>query len=69
MAINKDADNVKRLAEAGILDIGGLTTEGRKAINAIEISDAEIRALTDIKSKLKLDSVKLDHPGSKVWRL
>ena len=69
MTMNRDTDNVKRLAEAGILDIGDLSTEGRKAIDAIALTDAEIRALVDIKSKLKLGSVKLDHPGSKVWRL
>ena len=32
-------------------------------------SDAEISALAEIKSKLKLASVKLENPGSKVWRL
>lgn len=69
MAMTKDTDNVKRLAEAGILDIADLSTEGRRAIDSIALSDAEIRALVDIKSKLKLGSVKLDHPGSKVWRL
>lgn len=69
MAIKKDTDNVKRLVQAGILDERELKAEGRAAINAIEISDAEISALVDIKSKLKLDSVKLENPGSKVWRL
>lgn len=69
MSIKKGSDNVKRLVEAGILDDHELKTEGRAAINAIEISDAEISALADIKSKLKLDKVKLENPGSKVWRL
>jgi hypothetical protein len=69
MAINKDSDNVKRLVEAGILDDHELKDDGRKAINAIDLTDAEISALVEIKSKLKLDKVKLEKPGSKVWRL
>ena len=69
MAINKSSDNVKRLVEAGILDDHALKAEGRAAINAVELSDAELKTLKDIKTKLKLDSVKLENPGSKVWRL
>lgn len=69
MAIKKNADNVKRLVEAGILDERDLKAEGRAAINAIDISDAELSALVDIKSKLKLETIKLENPGSKVWRL
>ena len=68
MAVKK-SDNVKRLVDAGILDDRELKAEGRAAIDAIEISDAEISALAEIKSKLKLASVKLENPGSKVWRL
>ena len=69
MAIKKDSDNVKRLVEAGILDDHALKAEGRAAINAIDLTDAELKALKEIKTKLKLDSVKLENPGSKVWRL
>ncbi|WP_421693590.1 hypothetical protein [Aestuariivirga sp.] len=69
MAMIKETDNVKRLAEAGILDTSDLTEEGIDAINAIVISEDEIGALLNIKSKLQLESVKLDFPGSKVWRL
>jgi hypothetical protein len=63
------SDNVKRLVDAGILDDHELKPEGRAAIDSITISDAEIDALVEIKLKLKLDSVKLENPGSKVWRL
>lgn len=69
MAMIKETDNVKRLVEAGILDDSGLTIKGIEAINAVSISDEEISALLEIKSKLQLESVKLDFPGSKVWRL
>ena len=68
MAVKK-SDNVKRLVDAGILDDRELKAEGRAAIDAVELSDAEISALAEIKSKLKLASVKLENPGSKVWRL
>jgi hypothetical protein len=69
MANKKDSDNVARLVEAGILDDRELKADGRAEINAIDISDAEISALADIKSKLKLEKIKLENPGSKVWRL
>ena len=69
MAMTKKSDNVKRLVDAGILDNKDLTAEGREAINAVVLSETEITALAEIKSKLKLESIKLDQPGSKVWRL
>lgn len=70
MASGKEKhDNVKRLAEAGILDDSELAAEGTKAINSIVLSDTEIKTLMDIKNKLSLDSIKLDRPGSKIWRL
>lgn len=63
--------NVERLVEAGVLDDTALTTEGREAINAIDLSEAEITALTSVLDKLSLNPLNLEAPsrGINVWRL
>jgi hypothetical protein len=62
--------NVERLVAAGVLDAADLTDEGRSWINGIDLSQAEIDNLRNIKEKLGLYPLKLSDPKRPgVWQL
>jgi hypothetical protein len=55
--------NVQRLVAAGVLDDKYLGDTGRAKINAIKLTDEEIKILKNFKEELGLDPLQLRDPA------